>query len=439
MRPIHTKAGCLKCHAFQGYKVGDVRGGVNVSIPFAPYEAMINDKLIAVFITHGGIWVLGLIGIAMVNVRSKKRNVELWKIEEEKIGFMNILDSSHNEIYIFETETFYFVYANKHAQEKTGYTMDELKQKSFFEIQTIYSRAKFRELVKPILKKNIKSVTFETNNITKHNEHYPAEVRIQVTHSDERKLFVAIVLDITERKEANEIKTTYEQLVHTEKLSALGKLTGSIAHEFNNPLYGVTSILEQLNDYNEFSKNDKELVVLAIKECDRMSNLIRKLRDFYRPSSGRAVEFNVNQIIDDMLLLMNKMLMKDHVSIVKHYARDVIVIKNIEDKIKQVLLNVIQNAEESITDDSGTIYIYTELLGENVLIRIEDTGAGISEEDLSNIFAPFFTTKGHKGTGLGLSVCYGIIKECGGNIYATSELGKGTRFTIELPIKGEKK
>ncbi len=439
MRPMVTKKVCLKCHAFQGYKVGDIRGGVNVSVPLEPYDAIANNQLFISFLTHGGIWGFGIIGIALAAFRNKRNNIERWEAEKEKTRLINILNESHNEIYIFDTENFYFVYANKWAQNSIGYTIDELKLKSFLEIQSEYDRVKFKKLITPLLAGKVNSVFFETNNMTKDGRLYPVETRIQAIHTEKDPLFVAIVVDITGQKEANNIKNTYEQLVHAEKLSAIGKLTGSIAHEFNNPLYGVTSILEQVDSDNNLNDRNKGLLGLAIKECDRMSNLIRKLRDFYRPTSDRITEIDVCQIIDDMLLLMDKKLMKHRIKVEKQYSRKSIIIKNMEDKIKQVILNIVQNAEEAISDNGGEIFISTDVVDSKVLIKVKDTGQGIANEDLENIFTPFFTTKGNKGTGLGLSVCYRIIKECGGSISATSNPGKGTCFVIELPLeRGQK-
>lgn len=437
MRPMLTESGCLKCHAFQGYKVGEVRGGVGISIPFAPYQAVIKDKLTKVISTHAGIWGLGLMGLGIVTYRSKKRNIEKWKAEEQKDRFINIINESNNETYIFDANTFYFVYANKGAQRNLGYTMEELQLKTIFDIQPEYNITRFKEIVTPLLRGDVANVDFETNNLKKDGTRYPVEVRIHTTQSEKILLYVAIAFDITERKEADEIINTYEHLIHSEKLTALGKLTGSIAHEFNNPLFGVTSILEQIESSESLSKEYNELLELAIKECYRMSNLVVKLRDFYRPSSGHEEEIDVHQILNDMILLMDKRLKTRNIVIEKHYSQYVPKIRGIGDRIKQVVLNIIQNAEEAITTESGKIYIYTDASDSKVFIRIKDTGEGISDNDLKNIFNPFFTTKGHKGTGLGLSVCYGIIKDCGGGLNVESELGNGTSFILDLPIKGK--
>ena len=108
----------------------------------------------------------------------------------------------------------------------------------------------------------------------------------------------------------------------------------------------------------------------------------------------------------------------------------------VEDQIKQVILNFIQNSADSISGE-GQITLTTEQQGSKLKIKIQDTGHGISKDDIENLFDPFFTTKAQQGTGLGLSVSYGIIRDHGGDIEVKSELDKGTTFTINLPIKTE--
>jgi len=234
---------------------------------------------------------------------------------------------------------------------------------------------------------------------------------------------------------SKDLEKTYEQLLYSEKLSALGKLTGSISHEFNNPLYGVSSVLEQLYADVVMEEKYKKLITLAIKECERMADLVKKLRDFYKPSIISTSYIEVNRLIEDILLLINKKLMSQHILILKQYDPDLPKINTVVDKIKQVFLNIIQNAEDAIPESGGNITIITGAVNNHVEIKVKDSGEGITLENIKNVFNPFFTTKGGKGTGLGLSVCYGIVKECGGDITVESKPGDGTCFTVKLPIE----
>ena len=243
------------------------------------------------------------------------------------------------------------------------------------------------------------------------------------------------------QKRTSELKSTQDRLIHSEKLSAIGKLSASIAHEFNNPIYGIRNVLENImeKDTGEMlDDSDKKLAKLAIKECNRMSNLISKLQDFYQPSSGIDVSINLHEIIDEVVLMIRKRLKERGILLEKHYADNIPEIKAVPDQIKQVVLNLVQNAEEAIAKEGGKIIITTEFNKSEVLLHLKDSGMGIAPENISNIFEPFFTTKSPvKDAGLGLSVSYGIIKKHGGDIKVKSTQGRGTTFTIILPIKGE--
>jgi len=244
------------------------------------------------------------------------------------------------------------------------------------------------------------------------------------------------------KERTRELKTSYNQLILAEKLNATGKLAASIAHEFNNPIYGIRNVLERVADRasdGNLDETHKDLVGLAIKECNQVSNLIQKLQDFHRPSSGIATPFNIHDAINDMIRINKKKLKEKKIKLETHYAEEIPPIVAVSDQIKQVILNLIQNAEGASNEEDGNITISTELVGSDVKIHVRDNGCGIPLENIKSIFEPFFTTKTKgtvKGTGLGLSVSYGIIKKHNGDIGIQSQPGKGTTFTITLPTKG---
>lgn len=271
-----------------------------------------------------------------------------------------------------------------------------------------------------------------------------------------RRMFMGIVRDITERKRTEEelriyrenledlvtfrtaeLRNTYNQLVHSEKLAATGKLSAAIAHEFNNPIYGIRNVLEQLYEEVPLNETFKHLVSLSLRECNRIADLTKKLQDFFMPSSGVMTEINIHEIIDDITLLLRNRFIERNIALEKRFAPDLPNVKIIGDQVKQVFLDIIQNAEEAIpmSATGGKITITTEKLAGRILIHINDTGIGISPEHVPVLFDPFFTTKrGIKGGGMGLSVSYGIIKKHGGTIHVTSEPGN-TTFTISIPIQ----
>jgi len=231
-----------------------------------------------------------------------------------------------------------------------------------------------------------------------------------------------------------ELRATHEKLIHSVKLSAVGKLAASIAHEFNNPLFGVLNVLEKMKAEVGVSEDGRAFIDMAINECVRMADLIKKLQDFNRPSSSVVSPTDIHKSIDEMLILFQTKLKARKIKLKKTYATGIPVIMLVEDQIKQVILNILNNAEHSISSDGGEIIITTEYINNEINVHIKDSGHGIKPDDLNHIFEPFFTTKAVKGTGLGLSVSYGIIKDHGGDIKVESTQGVGTTFTITLPV-----
>jgi len=246
--------------------------------------------------------------------------------------------------------------------------------------------------------------------------------------------FFSLIQDVTERKQMEEkLAESQKQVVHNDKLASLGRLTGSIAHEFNNPLQGIRNIMEILVGSN-LTAEEMKLVALGRKECDRMAEMVRGLGSFYKPSSGKFSSISINNSIEEVLALQTKSLKLKDIQVKRQFSDGLPMVKVAEDQIKQVLLNLIQNASDSLSENGGTITLTTEKQGSQIAIKVQDTGSGILADEIKSIFEPFYTTKGTKGTGLGLSISYGIIKDHGGNIIVASEQGIGSTFTVTLPI-----
>jgi phosphoglycerate-specific signal transduction histidine kinase len=185
-----------------------------------------------------------------------------------------------------------------------------------------------------------------------------------------------------------ELQKAHSQLLHSEKLSALGKLTGSIAHEFNNPLYGVRNIVEQALEQLAHDEEFNPLLTLALKECDRMADMIRRLQGFYRPSDGIKKWVDIHQALDDMALMLKKQLKTHKTELKKNYSPALPEANVVEDQIKQVFLNLLQNASDAIPPEGGTITVTTESPDSNTIkISIADTGEGIPLEKVRQVEA----------------------------------------------------
>jgi two-component system, NtrC family, sensor kinase len=262
------------------------------------------------------------------------------------------------------------------------------------------------------------------------------EQRVLERTADLKQANQQLKKEISERERSEkELQKVHQQLLHAEKLSALGQLAASIAHEFNNPLLGIRNTLEQVQQGTFMDKSLTELVELSINESNRVMNLAHQLKDFYRPSSGTPEPLNLHDAIDDMLMLKKNDFRKENIQLNKDYSEHLPNVRVVEDQFKQVILNLLQNANEACPR-GGELTIRTTNSDSMVEVKIEDNGHGINKKTMEKIFDPFFTTKGEvKGTGLGLSVSYGIIKKHGGDLKVKSIEGKGSQFIITLPVK----
>jgi len=250
-----------------------------------------------------------------------------------------------------------------------------------------------------------------------------------------RALIITFV-DGQERKKISlELLRTQQQLMQAEKLSAIGSLAGSLAHEFNNPLCGVRSVVERMARKSGLAPADQGLLDLALEQCDRMTRLIRDLQQFNLPSTDVRQAFDLHRAIDSVLVLLNTHLKGRRAKVRRQYAPVIPPLEGVENQIKQVLLNLLKNCSEALPVTGGVITIETRWEGDWVTIVLADTGIGISAEHLPHLFEPFFTTKAAvKEVGLGLAVSYGIIKGHGGDIRVESLQGSGTTFTVVLPV-----
>ncbi len=236
-----------------------------------------------------------------------------------------------------------------------------------------------------------------------------------------------------------ELQETQLHYLHAEKLSAIGKLSASIAHEFNNPLQGIMAVLKGLKKRASMEEEDRELLEAAIDEGDRIKKLIRSLQDFNRPSSYRKVLMDVQKSIESLLLLNKSDFKNKRISVQIDHAERLPLIMAIPDQIKQVVLNLLSNAADACQQSSGGVLtVSTWQENDRVAIAIKDTGIGIQPGQMELLFQPFYTTKPEvKGTGLGLSVCHGIVKNHQGEIRVESQPQKGATFTVFLPIQAD--
>lgn len=241
-------------------------------------------------------------------------------------------------------------------------------------------------------------------------------------------------LDESHRKLKEQTETLFkaeEHLRRAERLSALGELSASMAHEIRNPLGSIKGAAEILRD--AYSKDDArfEFVQILLKETDRLNHILQEFLDFARPKKPEVKEADLNEAMEFVLTLTAREAKKQGVRIEKRLSPDIARLNMDPDLMKQAFLNLVLNAIQAMPN-GGILTIESSTDGGDAVVKVSDTGTGISSENRKRLFTPFFTTK-KNGTGLGLAIVYRIIQNHNGRIDVESEPGKGTTFTIRIP------
>ena len=233
-----------------------------------------------------------------------------------------------------------------------------------------------------------------------------------------------------------------EALRETEKLAAMGRVAGIIAHEINNPLAAITNTLYLLRNHPSLDDTARHFADVAEQELQRVSHITRQTLSFYRESK-QPIAVNLSDLLDDVLDLQERALQFSHIDLRKKYS-SAPVVQGFPVELRQVFLNLVGNALQAMPD-GGTLGVYVREATDwshrrsGTSISIIDTGVGIKPEDAKRLFQPFFSTKSTKGTGLGLWISKGIVQKYDGTLRCRSyRTGKGcvTCFRVFLPVSG---
>jgi len=230
-------------------------------------------------------------------------------------------------------------------------------------------------------------------------------------------------------------QSDYEHLAATtEKMSALGRLSAGVAHEINNPLAGIllfsTNLLKKVDPESDLGEG----LGVIIQEVMRCKNIIQELLDFSREREPTWIRYSLNKIITRAMTIIENEYRLRRIALEKNLAKDLPESTLDPSQMEQVVVNLMLNAAQAI-GEGGWVRIESRLSqgGDRVEMLVSDSGCGIEPQDLSKVFDPFYSTK-PQGTGLGLAVTYGIVRNHQGNIRVASTPGKGTTFTVDLPL-----
>ncbi|MCP4116115.1 MAG: HAMP domain-containing protein [Desulfobacteraceae bacterium] len=240
---------------------------------------------------------------------------------------------------------------------------------------------------------------------------------------------LVIFRDMTTRKNME------RHIARADKLVSLGILAAGIAHEIRNPLTGITLVLDDLHDRIPSGTGDRELIQKSLEEIEKLENIVNRLLDFASKPGHNPVMEDLNKVIDDTLFFVSKQCKRHGVELRKETAEDLPRVNIDRERIRQAILNIVLNAL-NVLDRGGEITITTSLVdnqeGRFVVLSIRDNGPGIAQDDLDNIFDPFFS-RNPEGFGLGLSITHTIVEEHDGKIVVETEPGRGCCFKIHLP------
>ncbi|RKZ29928.1 hypothetical protein DRQ33_08355, partial [bacterium] len=339
------------------------------------------------------------------------------------------------------------LFANDKAVEILGYdNFQQMSEKSLLDFVSTESVEMAKSRIERMFSADEPASPMEEILVRKDGTKIIAEVSAAPIEIDGEKRVLIVVHDITKRKKAEEEALALEQkLLQAQKLEAIGRLAGGIAHEFNNLLNGIIGYAELLKENLSASSSAFRYTELILKAGLDAAKLTRQILSFARRTPKEETPFLINEAIQEVVDIL-KQTAPRNVDIVMDLADEEIVIVGDMAQIEQVIMNLCVNAFDAMPQ-GGKLNIQTEIAqikddshfeippGKYTRIKVSDTGIGMSEEILQNIFDPFFTTKEpREGTGLGLSIVYSIVHEHKGHIYANSTPGEGSTFEILLPI-----
>lgn len=365
-------------------------------------------------------------------------NSSVTEAKEEHRKFTEaVLDTLPVSLYVIDRD-YNIVMWNRHREVGIqGMPRDEVIGRNVFEVLAKYPRGRLsREFDRAFKTGKIERIEQQTTDSEGVTRHWLVSKVPMRDEKGEISHVITVGEDITMRVEA------IHAVGRAEKLAAVGRLAAGVVHEINNPLATISACAEALEsrvDEGVFGKSSdvedlREYLGLIHSEAFRCKSITNGLLDFSRVRTGNRHEVDLGEVIRSSANLVSHQKRGDNIEIVIEVEDPLPAVKADEGQIQQAIIALATNAIDAMPD-GGTLTFKANADGRRLLIEVRDTGVGIKTEDVSRIFEPFFTTKEvGKGTGLGLSVCYGIITDHGGRLNVRSNPGKGTTFSIFLPL-----
>ena len=376
---------------------------------------------------------------------TKRKNAE-----RERSHWSKIFDESLNEIFVFDTQSLLFINANQGAQKNIGYSLEELLLLTPMDIKPDFTEVEFRKVIDPLLEKTEDRIQFETIHQRKDGSMYPVEIHLQMSTLGEQEVFLAIILDITERHNYTErLEKTVEKrtkqltkaLAKEKELNELKtRFLSLVSHEFKTPLSGILTSITLLSKYTQTDQQKKrEKHVNTIKtKVKYLDTILNDFLSVERLESGKVnykvEEFPLIKIVNEVVYNAN-ILLKTGQKIQYPENIDDLIIQFDEKTLELVLSNLVHNAIKYSPEDS-TVNLIMENKADKLVIKVIDEGIGIPEEEQKHIFNRYFRAENAlltQGTGIGLNIAKQHLENLGASLAFSSEENKGSTFIVHIP------
>jgi PAS domain S-box-containing protein len=482
MGPLYTMEGCLPCHAVQGYKVGDVRGGLSIFIPMdkalseirkSRWILFLSGVLVILFVEFILYVLINRIVLRPIHRLTKATkmlgdgnyDLHLESTSDDEIGQLTTKFNEMKETILLrtskqrESEEKYRTLSetamdaivtantdgaitlfNKAAEIMFQYTREDIMGRNITVLMPDKLADKHKASFQSYLETRVGKIVgkpVEFSGKRKNGEEFPLEISISAFETGGGLCFSAIIRDLTEKKrmEAN--------FLQAEKLSSIGGLVAGVAHELNNPLTGIIGYSELIlenEDLDPQMRNDLEKIR---REAERSAKIVKNLLTFSREHRHEKVILNINGIVEETINLVRHQFDLKGIQVLVTLGHDLKTIYGDPHQLQQAFVNILNNASQAMeeTKSQGSfLKMETRQKEETVEIVFSNNGPRIEEAKIKRIFDPFFTTKEvGKGTGLGLSIVFGTIQDHHGTIEVKNLDPEGVSFIIRLPIAEEGK
>lgn len=438
MQPMITEEACLRCHAAQGYAVGNIRGGISVSVPMALLRELYHESLMVAAVVHGVLWLTGLFGIlfgsAWITTSIKER-------EQAESRLRAIIDHMDESLLILAQDgaieslnraaVALFCYE---PAEIVGRTIDSLIRLPVLSegTQMIFCLRKAMSGNSPL------------NGRRRDGSLFPLHLSLSEMQLGKKTSYIFILRDITEEEQRR------SEALRAGQLAALGELAAGVAHEINNPINGIINYSQLLLDDTDPTAHSPapEILSRIIKEGERVAAIVKNLLAFARQRDEVVEGVCIQEIIEDCVSLLLYQFEKDGIHIEMAIPEDLPCLRGNPQHLNQVFLNLLSNSRYALNQRYAGSHPDKRIVIKGSLVRLQgdrpfvrttitDYGVGIAKEVIDRIFDTLFTTKPPgQGTGLGLGISKGLVRDHNGQLFLESVLGHQTTATVDLPVPG---